>query len=224
VRALRILRHHGEALSARVQGDVSALLAGDTSPAALVRAAERAHAELDEADGRARSLVSAPACSAGCSYCCHVHVDATAPEILAVAAHLERTRAPSELHAFRERLAVHVRRVESLTDEERWDARIPCALLDDDGRCSVYPARPLRCRAFHSCSVEPCRDAFAGRDGAEAIQSPALERAHDAVEEGYDRALVAAGIEAAGQRLEASLLTALEASCSRGHVLPRPPP
>ncbi len=210
MRALRILRRRSEALSARVERDVSAVLAGGGSPDALVRAAEHAHAALDEAQGRARSLVLTPACSAGCSHCCHVHVDATEPEILAVAAYLEETRSPSDLAALRDRLAEHVRRVDGLTDEERWDARIPCALLAADGRCSIYPARPLRCRAFHSCAVEPCRDAFAGRDGAEAVPSPVLERASDAVEDGYDRALVAAGISAAGQRLEAGLAAVLD--------------
>ena len=211
MRALRVLRTRTGALSARVERDVAALLAGDASPAGLVRAAERAHAALDEVDARASSLVSTPACSAGCSYCCHVHVDASAPEILAVVAHLERMRTSAELDALRGRLARHVGRVEGLSDGERWEAKIACALLGDDGRCSVYAARPLRCRAFHSCAVEPCREAFGGREGAEPVPSPALERAHDAVEEGYDRALVAAGLGAAGQRLEAGLLAALGA-------------
>ena len=40
--------------------------------------------------------------------------------------------------------------VERLTDDERWDARIPCALLGDGGHCSIYEARPLRCRALHA--------------------------------------------------------------------------
>jgi Fe-S-cluster containining protein len=213
VRALRILRHRTDALSSRVERELTAILAGDTSPASLARAAEHAHALLDDAGARARSLVFTPACSAGCSYCCHVHVDVSAPEILALAVHLERTRTPPELDALRCRLALRARSVDPLTHEERWAARIPCALLGDDGRCSVYPARPLRCRAFHSCAVDPCRDAFAGRAGAEPVPSPALERAHEAVEEGYDRALAAAGISAEVQRLETGLLAALE---SRG--------
>ncbi len=218
MRALRILRQHAAALTARVERDVGAILAGGLaglaggpSPTTLARAAEHAHAALDDAGARALSPTLAPACSAGCSYCCHVHVDATAPELLALVAHLKATRTPSELDALRHHLALHVPRADPLTDDERWDARLPCALLGDDGRCTVYAARPLRCRAFHSCAVEPCRDAFAGRAGAEPVLSPALERAHDAVEEGYDRALAAAGLPTAAHRLEAGLLAALEA-------------
>jgi Fe-S-cluster containining protein len=209
VRALRVLRQQGEALSARVEAELRALLAADASPAGLARAAFHAHRALDEAGEGARSLVFAPACRAGCSFCCHVHVDATHPEILAVAAHLTRTRPPAALAALRLQLAEHVRAADALDDEARWLARIPCALLGDDGRCSVYPARPLRCRAFHSCSVDPCREAFHGSAAAEPVTSPALARAHDAVEEGYARALAAAGLSTEPQRLERGLLAVL---------------
>jgi len=218
VRALQILRERAEAASAGVERGVTAILAGETSTAALARAAAHAYAALDDAGGRARSLLFTPACSAGCSYCCHVHVEATVPEILAVVLHLEDMRTRDEIEALRERLAVQVQRTSPLSDEERWEARIPCALLGDDGRCSVYAARPLRCRAFHSCSVDPCREAFSGQPGVAAVPSPVLERAHDAVEDGYDRALLAAGLSVQGQRLEAGLLAALDACY---HAAPR---
>jgi hypothetical protein len=38
---------------------------------------------------------------------------------------------------------------------------------------------------------------------------PALDRAHDAVEDGYDRALAAAGLVAPPERLERGLLAVL---------------
>ncbi len=201
VRALRVLQRRAEALSAEVTAELGDLLADDASAAGLVRAATHAHAALDREDRRARSSLLAPACGAGCAYCCHVHVEATEPEILAVAAHLERTVPPGARLALAARLAEHAARVEHLTDDERWSAKIPCALLGDDGCCTVYPARPLRCRAFHSCAVDPCRAAFAGDPDADPQPSPALARAHAAVEDGYDRALLAAGLTPAGQRL-----------------------
>lgn len=178
-----------------------------------MEAAVHAHATLDEEGRRALARPGAlqPACSAGCSFCCHVHVDATVPEILAIASHLRRSVGLAALESFRARLAAHVTRVEPLSDEARWSARIPCALLGEDGRCSIYEVRPLRCRAFHSCSVTPCREAFAGCAEAEPVKSPRLERAHDAVEEGYDQALARAGRAAEGHRLEVGLLVALEA-------------
>lgn len=199
-------------IRARVEGEVAVLLGAEASTGALVAAAAHAHAALDDEGARAlaRSRLRPPACSAGCSFCCHVHVDATVPEILAVADHLARTRPPGALVALRERLERHVRRVEPLSEQARWVEKIPCALLGDDGRCTVYEARPLRCRAFHACSVEPCRDAFSGRAETEPVSNPTLERAHDAVEEGYDRALAGAGLRAEGHHLEIGLLIALE--------------
>ncbi len=102
-----------------------------------------------------------------------------------------------------------MQRVEALSDEARWAARIPCALLGEDGRCTVYAARPLNCRAFYSSSAEACRDALEGRAEAEPPTILALDRIHDAVEDGYDRALSAAGLPAGPLRLEAALLAAL---------------
>ena len=212
VRALRVLQQRSEAIRARVRAAVSGQLGQDPSPAGLVDAAVCAHAALDNEGRRALARPGAPepACSAGCSYCCHVHADASAPEILAVASHIRRAFSPAAQGELRRRLADQVSRVEHLSDEARWEAKIPCALLGDDGRCSIYEARPLRCRAFHSCSVAPCREAFHGHDEAEAEPSPPLERAHDAVEHGYDEALTAAGLSAEGYRLEVGLLVALE--------------
>jgi len=211
MKALRVLRERGEAISARVRDEVAAALERDALPAARIRAAHRAHAALDEATRGARSLAFTPACEAGCSFCCHVHVDATEPEILAIAAHLHETLREGALPALLDRLAWHVARVSVLSDDERWAARIPCALLGRDGRCTVYPVRPLRCRAFHSSDAGACRDALHGCTDVPPPTIPALDRVHHAVEEGFDRALVAAGLSAAPERLEVALLAALRA-------------
>jgi len=109
-----------------------------------------------------------------------------------------------------------------MTDEERWGERIPCALLGEGGRCSIYEVRPLRCRAFHSLAVEPCREAFGGHEGARPERARALERAHDAVEEGYDQALAAADVAAFVHRLEGGVLIALEEPAAVREQLPGP--
>jgi Fe-S-cluster containining protein len=208
MRALRVLQRQGEAVRARVRSEIAAALGESPSEADLAAAADRAHALFDDEHARAiaRPGARAPACSAGCAYCCHVHVDATGPEILSIAAHLARTRTPEQIHALGDRLAAHVARAGSMSDEDRWAAKVPCALLGEGGLCSVYEARPLRCRAFHARSVDPCRRAFEERADVEPDLDPALARAHDAVEAGFDEALAEAAIPAEGQRLEAGLL------------------
>jgi Fe-S-cluster containining protein len=211
MRALVVLRQQATAITAQVKAEVAGLLDGAISTEEIADAAERAHVALDAAGQRVIARgAPAPACSAGCSYCCHVHADVTVPEILAITRHLARTWSAASQRALRERLALQVRRVEHLGDEERWAAKIPCALLDEAGRCSIHAARPLRCRAFNAERVEPCREAFAGSDSAAPARIPRLDRAHDAAEAGYDEALREAGLSAAGHRLEIGLLVALD--------------
>ena len=211
VRALRVLQQQSESLRARVEAEVASRLDGAPTPETAIAAAAHAHAVMEEAGARVLAHgARRPACAAGCSHCCHVHADATVPEILAVAAHVAGAWTAKARAALRDRLQLQVGRVETLDDDARWAARIPCALLDEAGRCTVHAARPLRCRAFHSCSAEPCRDAFEGRAEAGPERIALLDRAHDAVEEGYDGALVAAGLSAAGYRLELGLLLALD--------------
>jgi Fe-S-cluster containining protein len=207
VRPLRIL---DERARARAHAAVAARLGDGRSAAELVAAAAEAGALLDAAAERARGGEAAPACAAGCAFCCHVHVDATVPEILAAAAFVRRTLPEEAQAALRERLAAQARRVAGMDDEARWAARVPCALLDEGGRCSVYEARPLRCRAFHSTAVEPCREAFAGRGDGEAVPDATLARTAAAIEEGYDRALAGRGVAAEGLRFEIGLAIALE--------------
>ena len=213
MRSLKVLERRDEAIRARVKGEVAPLLGGERSASALAGAAMRAHAAIDEETQRALSRPGSPepACSAGCSYCCHVYVDVTVPELLAIAAHLDDTWTPEARASLRGRLAERASRVERLTDDERWEAKIPCALLGDGGRCSIYEARPLRCRALHAIAVDPCREAFGGGGGGAGPASiPHLDRALDAAEEGYDRALIEAGLSADGHRLELGLLIALD--------------
>jgi Fe-S-cluster containining protein len=214
VRSLKVLERRDEAIRARVKGEVAPLLlpGGDRSALALAGAALRAHAAIDNEAARALARPGAPepACAAGCSYCCHVNVDVTVPEILAIAAYINRTSTPSERTSLRERLAERASRVEHLSDDERWEAKIPCALLGEGGRCSIYEARPLRCRALHARSVDPCREAFeGGRGGAGPEAIPGLDRALEAAEQGYDQALIEASLPADGHRLEIGLLIAL---------------
>jgi Fe-S-cluster containining protein len=208
MRALRVIQRQSFLISERVRASVALELAESNDAAA---AARRGHREMDDEVSRAlaRTPSEPPACGAGCSYCCHVHAEATMPELLAIAAHLQATRSPTELAAMIERLTAHTNVVAALDHEERWRAKIPCALLGRDGRCTIYEVRPLRCRAFHSWSVDACREAYSGIEEPDLVTSPVLDRVCDAAEEGFDRALEQRGISAAPILLEGGLLEVL---------------
>jgi Fe-S-cluster containining protein len=209
VTRLRPHRRRLEVVRARVAAEVAPLVENAPEGAALAayRLSDEEKVRSDE-----HSLGPLLACAAGCSFCCHVHVETTAPELLAIAGFVRRTLAPHALTSLRERLTQRVAVAGTLSDEARWAARVPCALLDEQGRCSVYPVRPLRCRAFHSCSAAACRAAFDGTSDDEPLVNPTLARALGAVEAGYDDALVSAGGSAAGVRLESGLLALLSAT------------
>jgi len=90
-------------------------------------------------------------CAAGCSGCCTLNVNATLPEAAVVAASLAEpqwARVDSYLSRLRAALAEapsfkeFLRRHRSLAG--------PCPFLGDDGHCTIYPQRPLACRALLS--------------------------------------------------------------------------
>jgi hypothetical protein len=83
-----------------------------------------------------------PACARGCSHCCHGRVEVTAPEVFLLARFLRR-RPDAERDAHIARTAVSV---QGMDRQARHQAKVPCALLDGDGTCSAYEARPLACR------------------------------------------------------------------------------
>ena len=137
-------------------------LAADRSIAGAVGAVEEA-ASWAEALA-ARALAESPperpvACAAGCAFCCHGKVVATAPEVLRVAAHLEASLEVEALAAMRARIAAAAARTRGMTRAERAALRAPCPLLEE-GRCSVYAVRPLACAGWISLDAAACERAF----------------------------------------------------------------
>ncbi len=104
------------------------------------------------------------ACTMGCSYCCNHWVeDIYAFEMKTIISYIkeqypdkikrieiESTGAEMEMEQILEN--------EEITDESYmlnrfYTLQIPCPLLDSEGKCIVYPVRPLTCRSFFSRDV-----------------------------------------------------------------------
>ncbi|MCC7168117.1 MAG: YkgJ family cysteine cluster protein [Rhodospirillales bacterium] len=103
------------------------------------------------------------ACAAGCPYCCHVRVTVAAPELFLIADYLRRSWGAQARGLLKRRLANIVSATRNRPEEIRNALRLPCALLDGEGRCSIHSVRPLSCRAVVSVDVEACRAAHAKR-------------------------------------------------------------
>jgi Fe-S-cluster containining protein len=95
------------------------------------------------------------ACKAGCDHCCHQSVGVTAPEALAIAAHLRQASAPELLAVVKVRLAERLERTRGLSADERFSPELPCPFLQQ-GSCSIYDVRPLVCRGMNSLDAEEC--------------------------------------------------------------------
>ncbi len=98
------------------------------------------------------------ACRAGCGDCCIVNVSLLLPEALAIVDYCnERPQKYRELDQKLDSLWISIRGVD---DEERVCMRQPCVFLDCQGRCTIYPVRPLLCRGVTSTDTEECKKSF----------------------------------------------------------------
>jgi Fe-S-cluster containining protein len=127
------------------------------TPLRLVQEASRQVATVvEQLPGR-----PAHACATGCSFCCYLPVDVTPPEALSMMAYLRTTLSSEAFAATYRRIATTAERIRGWSYEAHTRAKIPCALLVD-GKCSIYPHRPLACRAWNSTSATRCEEIFHG--------------------------------------------------------------
>ncbi len=184
------------AFVAEVRARIAAAGQCRNSGAPLLQVLAAVHAQAEDllhncAEGD-RGLI---ACHAGCSYCCVVNVSVSLLEGLSIVRFLRRWSPDRQerILAALDRLWTQVR---GLDDEERLALRKQCAFLDESGRCSIYPVRPLYCRSISSTDPETCRAAVTGKLLG-IVQPILMHRAQQQVYESLFMA-VAAGLEQAG--------------------------
>lgn len=148
-----------------------------------------------ESNTRRRTAGKPPvACASGCSTCCRgFRVDATAPEIFAVARHI-RSLPPAVQAELAERVAAADTLTRGLDGNERARHRDPCPMLAKDGACQVYPARPIACRGHASYDRQACLDAASGLRSDIPVSLPHIQMRH-LVQTALEAALLDAGLE-----------------------------
>jgi Fe-S-cluster containining protein len=127
--------------------------------AACAAVCRRLAAVLDAELVAAQAAGAGVACAAGCSFCCHLRVTVFPHEALALLSHIRARLPASESAAFERRIVETARRIEAMTVDQHYAARVPCAFLVD-GRCAAYEVRPSACAAHHSLSRQRCEHAF----------------------------------------------------------------
>ncbi|HTY69198.1 MAG TPA: YkgJ family cysteine cluster protein [Alphaproteobacteria bacterium] len=143
-------------------------LRGSRTASGLAAAAAAAGSAADAAWAEARPAVEARrqpgfACAAGCAWCCHQQVAVAPAEAAAIAHHVRQNFPPAALAALKARLAELDRRTRGLDVAKRAQLKAACAFLED-GRCTIYAVRPLRCRGVYSRDADHCRWAMENPD------------------------------------------------------------
>jgi hypothetical protein len=123
----------------------------------------------DDVFATLEEIQGAPACSKGCSYCCHQIVGVRVDEAVSIANFLRAMLTAEDLAQAIADIEAKVERVRGLLVDDYVRQQIPCAFLGADGACSIYRARPLACRAWHSLDAAECKNVFDCAAGANTV-------------------------------------------------------
>lgn len=146
----------------------------------------------------------ATACASGCSPCCHLYVQVPPGSAALIARFVAANFTTAERTALRERLAIAAAAFRAAPDPTR--LRLRCALLGEDGRCTVYPVRPLSCRAFTSRSLPRCQQVVFGDAEGGVDQNAGHFRIHTEATFALEQAAKDRGLPAEQKALVTALL------------------
>ena len=172
---------------------VAALPAGLAATARAVIAVADQALDAVAGDPAWRDKLAGLACAAGCSFCCHQLVGVTPAEAALLAEGVAALGAARRKRFVRRARSLAAQAV-GLDQRRYWAAKLPCAALDDDGRCLLHAFRPLPCRGYNSANAELCRRSLDG----EAVRVPVLAAQftiYGHAQAGLAQALAAAGID-----------------------------
>jgi len=130
-------------------------LAEKPYPANIMRIVPQIQRGVDDLFAPSNRTGKEIACRAGCSFCCHVRVEAQQPEIDYIAHQLRQLPVAEFSH-----IVEHMRF--GLTEKQRLVAidpleKLPCVLLENQ-QCMIYENRPAVCRKGHSIDAQQCAD------------------------------------------------------------------
>ena len=167
-------------------------------------------------DGAQQAMDAGPnqgdrACHEGCPGCCHMLISVTAPEVCAIAAWLRDRMSAAELNTIRQHAVENADKSKTMSNTEHAESMLWCPLLNSHLSCSVYPVRPLGCRAWNSLSLEACHDCYFANHACNTI--PLDDHAYEVgqgVRSGLSRGNEEVGLDGNSYELSSALVTALD--------------
>ena len=150
------------------------------------------------------------ACRAGCTWCCYFTVDVRAVELFRILDFVElsftseeKARVYAEAHA-------NSAELRKLGEGERVTRNLKCPFLNE-GRCTVYEARPQSCRNYHATNVAGCRQSYEEPENLDIDPdfAPGVYQAGGAHVEAVSSAMRDAGYDVKAYELNCALDAAL---------------
>ncbi|MFL6575470.1 MAG: YkgJ family cysteine cluster protein [Povalibacter sp.] len=194
---------------------------GEVGP---IAAYERSQQRQDE------RLASAPdantlACKAGCSWCCHFTIDLRPVEVFRILEHVERTFDAAAQERLRARLAINREITAPLDEMQRMQQNVECAFLDE-GRCTIYAARPQTCRNYHATNAAGCQKSFEEPENLEIDPdfAPLVYQIGGAHVEAFAKAMRDEGYDVDAYEMNLALSAALEQPDARSRFAARQKP
>jgi Fe-S-cluster containining protein len=156
------------------------------------------------------------ACRAGCSWCCYFTVDVRAAEVFTILDFVEQSFAPEERARVYAEVRANSMALGKLGEGKRVTRNVKCPFLNE-GRCTVYEARPQSCRNYHATRVAGCRQSYEEPENLNIDPdfAPGVYQAGGAHVEGVSTAMRGAGYDVNAYELNCAFDAALSAPDSR---------
>jgi Fe-S-cluster containining protein len=150
--------------------------------------------------------VATLACRAGCSWCCHFTVDVRAAEVFRILDFVEQSFTPEEKARVHAEIRANSAALRKLEERERVTRNLKCPFLNE-GRCTIYAARPQTCRNYHATNEAGCRQSYEEPDNLDIDPefAPGVYQAGVAHVEAVSAAICDAGYDVKAYELNCAL-------------------
>ena len=99
------------------------------------------------------------ACRSGCTWCCYFTVDVRAAEVFGILDVVAQSFTPEQKARVYAQVRANSMLLGRLGEGERITRNLKCPFLNE-GRCSIYGARPQSCRNYHATNVAGCQQSY----------------------------------------------------------------
>jgi Fe-S-cluster containining protein len=150
------------------------------------------------------------ACGAGCSFCCYFTVDVRPVEVFAILDFVESSLTDAERTRVYTEVRANSASLRDLDEDARMMRNVKCPFLND-GRCTIYAARPQSCRNYHATNMAGCQQSYEdpGNLDIDPDFAPGVYQAGGAHVEAFSNAMAEAGYDVAAYELNCALEAAL---------------